>query len=347
MTDCLKKLMRGEDLTTDEARHAMTQIMTGEAGEIRTAGFLIALALKGETGEEIEAFARAMRKAAVPWPTEASVDVVDTCGTGGDASNLLNVSTVTALIAASMGMKVAKHGNRGVSSGTGSADVLEELGIRLDVSHEEAAAALSDMGICFLFAPSWHPAMRHAGPVRKALGVRTVFNILGPITNPAPVTHQLMGVYDRRFLAPVARALAGLGRKNAYVVHSHDGLDEISIAAPTDFIHIVHGHIQSEGTWRPEDFGLDRPIPLDSLRIADRRESAQRFQRILSGQGTDAENQMVAVNTGALLTLVSEGLSLEEARRQVLAHLQSGRASDVLVRWKNYGSNAESVNTLG
>jgi len=194
MIDYLKKVMQGEDLSSDEALRSMTEIMTGQAGEIRTAGFLIALALKGETGEEIESFARAMRKAAKPWPSREKFDIVDTCGTGGDASSLLNISTIAALVVSSMGFKVAKHGNRAVSSPTGSADVLEELGINLEIPHEESVEALNEIGMCFLFAPAWHPAMRFAAPVRKALGVRTVFNILGPITNPAPITHQLMGV---------------------------------------------------------------------------------------------------------------------------------------------------------
>lgn len=347
MTEYLKKLMQSQDLTAEEAQNAMTQIMTGQAGEVRTAAFLIALALKGETGEEIEAFARAMRKAAVPWPSSTGHDIIDTCGTGGDAAGLINVSTLSALVAASMGMKVAKHGNRAVSSPTGSADVLEELGIRLDIPKEENVGALAEVGICFLFAQAWHPAMRFAGPVRKQLGVRTVFNILGPITNPAPVTHQLMGVYDRKFLVPVARALAGLGRKKAYIVHSQDGLDEVSIAAPTDFVQVINGRIQSEGTWRPEDFGLEGPLPLDSLRITDRQESATRFRRILAGQGEEIENQMVAVNTGAILTLIHDDLSLNEARQLVLDHLKTGKAAGILDRWRAYGSNATPVTSVG
>jgi anthranilate phosphoribosyltransferase len=346
MVDLLKKLMQGKDLTSEEALHAMTEIMTGQAGEIRTAGFLIALALKGETGEEIEAFARAMRKAAKPWPSREKFDIVDTCGTGGDASSLLNISTIAALVVASMGFKVAKHGNRAVSSPTGSADVLEELGINLEVPPDESVDALKEIGICFLFAPVWHPAMRYAAPVRRALGVRTVFNILGPITNPAPVTHQLMGVYDRRFLAPVARALVGLGRKRACVVHSHDGLDEISIAAPTDYILIDNGQIQSEGTWRPETFGIDS-APIDSLRVADRKESAARIERILRGKGDTVENLMVSVNAGAVISLLREDLSLSEARALVMDHLKSGRAIEILDRWRSFRNNSGSVTSVG
>lgn len=346
MIDYIKKLMQGEDLTSDEALRAMTEIMTGMAGEIRTAGFLIALALKGETGEEIESFARAMRKAARPWPSRDKMDIVDTCGTGGDASSLLNISTIAALVIASMGFKVAKHGNRAVSSPTGSADVLEELGINLEIPHEESVEALNEIGMCFLFAPAWHPAMRFAAPVRKALGVRTVFNILGPITNPAPVTHQLMGVYDRKFLAPVARALVGLGRKRAYVVHSHDGLDEISIAAPTDFIFIDNGRIQSEGTWHPEDFGIS-PTSLDSLVVANRKESADRFERILKGQGDAVENMMVSVNAGAVLSLLREDLNLAEARTAVYEHLKSGQALETLNRWRSFRNNSGSVTSVG
>lgn len=346
MIDYLKKVMQGEDLSSDEALRSMTEIMTGQAGEIRTAGFLIALALKGETGEEIESFARAMRKAAKPWPSREKFDIVDTCGTGGDASSLLNISTIAALVVSSMGFKVAKHGNRAVSSPTGSADVLEELGINLEIPHEESVEALNEIGMCFLFAPAWHPAMRFAAPVRKALGVRTVFNILGPITNPAPVTHQLMGVYDRKFLAPVARALVGLGRKRAYVIHSHDGLDEISIAAPTDFIFIDNGRIQAEGTWRPEDFGID-PTPIDSLRVADRKQSAERFERILKGEGDAVENMMVSVNAGAVISLLREDLNIADARALVLDHLKSGKAIETLDRWRAFRNNSGSVTSVG
>ncbi|MDH5656332.1 MAG: anthranilate phosphoribosyltransferase, partial [Spirochaetia bacterium] len=210
MQEILKKVIRKENLSSEEAGSAMTEIMTGKTGEIRTAAFLTAMSMKGETGKEIEAFARSMRHAAVPWPGNSGEVLCDTCGTGGDSASTINVSTISALLLAAMGHKVAKHGNRAVSSSTGSADLLESIGVNLEMDHGEAFDCLKDVGITFLFAPKWHPAMKHAGPVRKAMGVRTVFNLLGPITNPAPVSHQVVGVFNRDFMTPIAQALAGL-----------------------------------------------------------------------------------------------------------------------------------------
>ena len=341
MTNYLKKLLLGNDLSSAEAFEAMNEIMSGRADQMQTAGLLMALAMKGETGEEIEAFARAMRAAAVAWPNagaSAATAIIDTCGTGGDSASILNISTIAAVVLSSFGndmkFQVAKHGNRAVSSPTGSADVLEHLGIQIDVSHEAAASILNQVNICFLFAQSWHPAMRFAAPVRRALGVRTIFNILGPITNPAPLTHQLMGVFDRRFLVPVAKALAGLGRKHAFVIHSRDGLDEVSIAAATDYVEIQDGHVVKEGTWQPADFGI-ATTPIDSLRVSDRQESADRFERILKGEGTDIENRMVSVNAGVVLTLLQDNLSLLDARQMVVERLQSGAAFNSLQKWKS------------
>lgn len=330
----LKKIMNYENLTESEAYKAMNQIMTGEAGEIKTAGFLIALAMKKETAEEIEGFAKAMKKAAVRWNSKKKYSILDTCGTGGDNANILNISTITAVVMASLGYKVAKHGNRAVSSATGSADVLEECGINLDISNEEVVECLEKVGICFLYAPKWHPAMKFAAPVRKALSVRTVFNILGPITNPAPITHQIMGVFSKDLIPLVAKALIGLGRKNAYIIHSEDGLDEVSIAAPTHYLEIRNGKINSEGIWKVEDFGI-KPKKLDKLKVKDRKESVQRFLNILKGEGEEIENQIVAMNSAIALKLF-EDISLPDATQKILELLKSKKVIEKFNEWKNF-----------
>ncbi|MCB1169269.1 MAG: anthranilate phosphoribosyltransferase [Leptospiraceae bacterium] len=346
MKDLLKKIIAGEDLTADEATRAMTSIMSGQAGEIQTAGFLTALALKGETGTEIEAFSRAMRKAAVTWPRRSNPVILDTCGTGGDSSGIINVSTVAAMVLASMGVSVAKHGNRAVSSPTGSADVLEELGISMGLKPEEVAECLEKVGMCFLFAPTWHPAMKFAAPVRKALGVRTVFNLLGPITNPAPVTHQIIGVFDGRFLEPLGDALAGLGRKGACVLHSRDGLDELSIAAPTDYILIREGRIEKKGQFRPEDFGI-QPMDIASLKVADRKESASRVQAILEGKGSDTENAMMAANAALGYHIVFPDSDLKTSFDMCMDSLKAGRPMEVLQKWRTFHNSSASVTSVG
>jgi anthranilate phosphoribosyltransferase len=344
MTEYLKKVMSYQNLTEEEAYFAMNKIMTGEAGEIRTAALLVALAMKKETGEEIEGFAKAMRKAAVKWPSLKKYDILDTCGTGGDNANLLNISTITAVVMATIGYRVAKHGNRAVSSATGSADVLEDCGINIEVNYEEAVECLEKIGITFLYAPKWHPAMKYAAPVRKTIGVRTVFNILGPITNPAPITHQIMGVFSKEYMPQIAQALTGLGRKNAYVIHSQDGLDEISIAAPTEYIQIQEGKIIQEGILKVEDFGIE-PESLDSLKVKDRKESTERFLRIIKGEGTSAENKMVAINSALALTLF-ENISLKEATEKMLELLKSGKVYKKFEEWKNFRPN-NVVTSLG
>ncbi|MCS7204525.1 MAG: anthranilate phosphoribosyltransferase [Leptospiraceae bacterium] len=344
MVEYLKKVMNHQHLTLEEAYHVMNLIMTGEAGEIRTAGLLVALAMKKETGEEIEGFAKAMRKAAVRWPIREKQEILDTCGTGGDNANLLNISTISAVVMATMGYKVAKHGNRAVSSATGSADVLEDSGINLEISPDEAAECLEKIGITFLFAPKWHPAMKYAAPVRRTLGVRTIFNILGPITNPAPITHQIMGVFSKEYMQPIAEALCGLGRKNAYVIHSHDGLDEVSVASPTDYVQIEEGKITRYGTFNVEDFGI-KPESLDSLRVKDREESKQRFLRIIQGEGTEVENKIVAINT-AIALILFENLSLKEATEKVWEVLKSGKVYQKFEEWRNFRP-VNAVTSLG
>ncbi len=340
MLEILKKLIRGETLSPEEASLAMTEIMTGQAGDARTAAFLTALSVKGESGREIEAFARAMRKAALPWPSEGPADLCDTCGTGGDSMGTLNISTLAALVLASMGIQVAKHGNRAVSGSTGSADLLEALAIKIEMTPDESLHCLKKAGICFLFAPAWHPAMKHAGPVRRALGFRTVFNLLGPLTNPAPVAYQVIGVFDKRFLDPVAGALSGLDRKGAMVVHSDDGLDEVSISASTQFIRIGGAHA-GKGTFGPEEFGFSRS-PISALQVKDRAESVDRARALLGGKGTDPENHTVAMNAALVYAMTKGTNDYKTAARDCLDVLRSGGAGKVVEKWAQFANGADT-----
>jgi anthranilate phosphoribosyltransferase len=330
--DVLKKLTtRAGDLSAEEASQAMAEIMTGEAGEIRTAALLTALAIKGETGSEIEAFARAMRHAAVSWPGKAPAVLADTCGTGGDSQGTLNISTLSGILLAALGVPVAKHGNRAISSPTGSADLLEGLGVQLNREPVELAAELERVGITFLFAQAWHPAMKFAAPVRKALGFRTVFNILGPLTNPAPVNYQVIGVFHPDYLERVAHALSLLGRKGGYILHSADGLDELSPAAPTNYIRIESGAIVARGQLTPRDFGL-AGAELSALRPIDREDAIRRSRAILAGEGSEAENHTIAMNAALIYSMV-HALDLPSAAAACLEGLRAGRGADLLHRW--------------
>lgn len=330
--DVLKKLLsKSGDLSADEASQAMAEIMTGEAGEVRTAALLTALALKGETGTEIEAFARSMRHAAVPWPGENPLVLVDTCGTGGDSQGTINVSTLAAILLGALDIPVAKHGNRAVSSTTGSADLLEGLGVVLTRDVREVADELKRVGITFLFAQAWHPAMKFAAPVRKNLGFRTVFNLLGPLTNPAPVNYQVVGVFHRDYMERMAHALALQGRKGAYLLHSEDGLDEVSPAAPTHFIRIADGEIVERGQLSPADFGLPAAA-LSELRAVDREDALRRSRAILEGRGSEAESHTIVMNAALIYSMV-HGTDLPTAAAACLAGLRAGRGAELLGRW--------------
>jgi anthranilate phosphoribosyltransferase len=305
------------DLSREEMTGVMQQIMTGGATPIQIGGFLAGLRTKGETVDEIVAAATVMRELA----TRISVspdNLVDTCGTGGDSSNTFNVSTAAAFVVAAAGGRVAKHGNRSMSSKSGSADVLEALDINLDIPPERVAACIEEINVGFLYAPAYHAAARYAAAPRKELGTRTLFNLLGPLTNPAGAPHQLMGVFAARWAEPVAKVLRKLGSKHVLVVHSEDGLDEFSIAAPTNVAELHDGQVH---TWvfRPEDVGLKRQS-LESLRVDSPQESAAKIRDIFAGQEGPAFD-IVALNAGAALyaadvaSSVAEGL---EMARQVL-----------------------------
>jgi len=293
----LAKLYSGQSLAEAEAEARFTELVEGRLTEPTIAAMLIALRLKGEVAEELIGAARALRAADAPFARPDYL-FADTCGTGGDGSGSINVSTAVAFVAAAAGLPIAKHGNRSVTSRCGSADVLEQLGARLDIDAETSRRALDETGVCFLFAPRYHPGLRHAGPVRRALKVRTVMNILGPCVNPAEPKVQLLGVAEPTMLEPVAKTLAALGVAEALVVHG-GGLDEVALHGPTQAVRLSGGEI-APMVIAPEDAGL-RQAPLGMLRGGGPEENAERLKALLMGRGAEAEADIVALNAGALL----------------------------------------------
>ncbi|WP_024327588.1 anthranilate phosphoribosyltransferase [Thioalkalivibrio sp. AKL19] len=290
-------LIERRDLDEATMTAVMQAVMTGEATDAQIGGFLVALRMKGETIEEIRAAAGVMRSLATRVDVPRT-GLVDTCGTGGDASGTFNISTASALVAAAGGVRVAKHGNRSVSSKSGSADVLEHLGIRLDLTPEAVGACIDEVGVGFLFAPAHHGAMKHAIGPRKELGVRTLFNVLGPLTNPAGAPNQVLGVFSQDWVHPLAEALKGLGSEHVLVVHAEDGLDEISIGSPTRVAELKDGAIR-EYTIRPEDFGLTTTA-LDAVRVDSVEASAAMLRHVLDGQA-GAARDIVLLNAGAAI----------------------------------------------
>ncbi len=278
--EAIAAMVSGRSLTTDEAADVMGEIMQGEATPAQFGAFVTALRIKGETAEEITGFARTMRAKAVPLA--ASYPAVDTCGTGGDGSGTFNISTTAAIIAAAAGVKVAKHGNRAASSRCGSADVLEALGVKIDMTPEQVKRCLDEVGICFMFAPVFHPAMKYAAGPRKEIGIRTVFNILGPLTNPAGVGAQLLGVADVAIVEKMALVLKELGCRHALVVHGGDGLDEITICGETSICELRDGGIRNYRI-SPEEYGFRRAIS-GSLAGGNSKENAAVIREVLSGQ---------------------------------------------------------------
>ena len=322
IADAIRTLVERKDLTAEEAHAAMTKIMEGVATSAQIAAFLVALRMKGETITEVTEFARVMREHVVPVrPTRRPL--VDTCGTGGDGLNTFNISTTAAFVAAGAGAAVAKHGNRSVSSKCGSADVLEALGIKVQQSPEEVARYVDEVGIGFMFAPAYHPAMKHAGPVRRELAMRTVFNALGPLTNPAGAEAQVIGVYAPALTEMHAAALANLGCKRAFVVHGLDGMDEISTLGATRITELRDGESRTYGL-TPEEVGLRRARP-EELAGGTPEENAELLVAILNGrEGAPREivllNAAAAIAAAGLADTLSDGIVL--AREAV----DSGRA---------------------
>ncbi|HYD36101.1 MAG TPA: anthranilate phosphoribosyltransferase [Allosphingosinicella sp.] len=318
----LARLYTGESLSEAEAEALFTELVAGRLPEPAVAAMLVALRLKGEEAGELAGAARALRAADADFARPDYL-FADCCGTGGDGSASINVSTAVAFAAAACGLPVAKHGNRSVTSRCGSADVLEQLGVRLDASAETSRRALDEVGICFLFAPLYHPGLRHAGPVRRMLKVRTIMNMLGPCVNPAEPDVQLLGVADPALLEPVARTLAALGVARALVVHG-SGLDEIALHGETEAVRLEAGALEPL-TIRPEEAGLARR-PVQVLRGGGAEENAERLKALLMGYGLAAESEVVAINTGALLLTAGLAADLKEGVAMALQALQSGEA---------------------
>ena len=328
MQSAVARVMAAEDLTRDEMQSVMRTIMTGGATDAQIGGFLVALRLKGESVAEIAAAATVMRELAARVEVD-TMGLVDTCGTGGSGSNKFNVSTASAFVAAAAGARVAKHGNRGATSISGSADVLEAAGARLDLTPEQVGRCIESAGVGFLFALNHHGAMKHAIGPRRELGVRTVFNLLGPLTNPAGAERQLLGVFGREWVRPIAEVLASLGSKHVMVVHSEDGLDELSVSAPTHVAELKDGEI-TEYTVEPDQFGMQL-TDLDSLRIGSSEESLTLVKAALSGEHQGATD-IVALNAGAAIYVAGQALSLangvEMARDAIAAGLATERLNE-------------------
>lgn len=318
----LARLYTGESLSEGEAEALFGELVAGRLPEPAIAAMLVALRLKGETAGELIGAARALRAADADFPRPDYL-FADSCGTGGDGSASINVSTAVAFTAAAAGLPIAKHGNRSVTSRCGSADVLEQLGVRLDVTAEVSRKALDETGICFLFAPLYHPGLRHAGPVRRMLKVRTIMNMLGPCLNPAEPQVQLLGVADPALLEPVARTLAALGVARALVVHG-SGLDEIALHGETQAVRLEGGML-APATLRPEDAGLERR-PVQVLRGGGPEENAERLKALLMGYGLAAETEVVALNAGALLMTAGLAPDLRDGAGMALQTLASGEA---------------------
>lgn len=322
MPAAIRKVMAHEDLTDAEMTTVMQRIMSGEATPAQMGGFLIGLGMKGETVPEITAAARVMRELATQVKVTAP-HLVDTCGTGGDGQGTFNISTATAFVVASAGGYVAKHGNRSVSSSSGSADVLEAAGACLELTPEAVATCVEEVGVGFIFAPLHHQAMRHAIGPRREMGVRTVFNLLGPLTNPAGAPNQLLGVFATRWVRPMAEVLRALGSQRVMIVHSEDGLDEISIGAATQVAELKDGVI-TEYRLQPEDFGMQQ-VDLSSLRVDSAQQSLEMIQAVFDGRPGPATD-LLALNAGAAIYVagIESTLGAGVARAQSL--LASGEA---------------------
>jgi anthranilate phosphoribosyltransferase len=319
--ELLAKCIEGDTLTENEAYEAMKAIMSGEATASQIASFLSILRLRGETVDELTGMVKGMQSRMMT--VQYDEDVIDTCGTGGDKASTFNISTAAAIVASSLGIKVAKHGNRAVSSKSGSADVLEELQIDIQTTPEEAKKALHERGLAFLFAPLYHSAMKHAAIPRKEIGFRTVFNLLGPMANPAKCKRQVIGVYSTNYAEKMARTLKKLGSEHVVLVTGRDGLDECSIAAPTDVVELKDGNIH-RFVITPEDVGLARG-KLSDIQVRTVRESAQLLKEILYGRANESAINIVSINAGIALYVAGKVNSIREGTEMAKEAIVSGK----------------------
>lgn len=318
----VRKITENQTLTTEEMTDAMRTLMTGQATPAQIGGFLIGLRMRGETVDEISAAASVMRELSTKVAVNTE-NLVDTCGTGGDASGTFNISTASAIVTAAAGGRVAKHGNRSVSSKSGSADVLEAAGVNLDITPEQVGECIDQIGVGFLFAQKHHSAMRHAIGPRKELGVRTLFNVLGPLTNPAGAPNQVLGVFSREWVKPLAQVLQALGSQHVMVVHAEVGLDEISMDGATHIAELKDGNI-NEYTITPEAFGMDNDA-LDSIRVDTAEDSLAMIRNALSGNAGAAQN-IVALNAGAAIYTAGLTDSHEAGVQKALTVMNDGTA---------------------
>ena len=318
-------LVNGKDLSLDETREVMYQIMEGNATNAQIAAFLTAMRLKGETIDEITACAMVMRDKCTKLTPKT--DVLDIVGTGGDEASTFNISTVSAIVIAAGGIPVAKHGNRSVSSKCGSADLLEALGVKIDLNAEQSEKILEEIGICFMFAPTYHASMKYAAPVRRELGIRTIFNILGPLSNPAGANMQLLGVYDENLVEPLANVLANLGVKRAMVVHGHDGLDEVTLCDTTTICEVCDGKLNSFFL-TPEQLGFKR-CDIKELVGGGPIENAQIALDIFNGQ-KGPKRDVVILNSAICLYMSYNNFTLRECIKMAEVIIDSGKAKRLL-----------------
>jgi anthranilate phosphoribosyltransferase len=324
----LKKNVDGETMTREEAKQAMDVIMTGGATESQIASLITVLRFRGETVDEMTGFAESMREHVISF--DHDMDVIDTCGTGGDGASTYNISTAAALVLASLGVKVAKHGNRAMSSKSGSADVLEQLDIPIQSGIEEAKQALKTNHMCFLFAPLYHVSMKYAAPSRKDVGFRTIFNLLGPLTNPANCKRQLIGVFDTNIAEKMAKTLRNLGVERALFVTGGDGIDECSITTHTDIVKLEDGKVTRE-VLVPEDVGLQRGR-MEDIVVGSVRESADLITKVLSGHGNPSAANILYLNAGAGLYAAGKVDTIAEGVNEATNAVQTGKVTAHLNR---------------
>lgn len=327
LSDALSRLLRRENLSGSEMHSVMQTLMSGEASDAQIGGLLMALRMKGETIEEIAAAAQVMRDLSTRVELDDRSHLVDTCGTGGDGANIFNVSTATAFVASAAGARVAKHGNRSVSSKSGSADVLEAAGVNLNLSVNQVAACVEQVGVGFMFAPAHHGAMKHVVAARKELGVRTIFNVLGPLTNPAQAPYQVLGVYDRDLLVPFAEVLKQLGSEHVMVVHAEDGLDEISVTCPTHVAELKQGQIR-EWTIDPQEYDMDH-ASLDGLAV-DSAQQSLNIIRAAFNNSDGAAKDIICLNAGAALYVAGISNSFAEGVLLARSTIAQGLAQQKL-----------------
>lgn len=320
--EAISKLMDGEDLTREVTEQVMDEIMQGEATSAQIASFLTAMRLKGESIDEITACVLSMRKHGIKLEHEG--DVLEIVGTGGDESYTFNISTVSSFVISAAGIQVAKHGNRSVSSKCGAADVLEALGVKIDIPVEKSKQILKEINLCFMFATMYHSSMKYAAPVRKELGVRTIFNILGPLSNPAEANLQLLGVYDKKLVKPLAEVLVNLGVKRAIVVHGHDGIDEVSLCADSTICEVRDGNIIPYDL-NPEDYGFKK-CKSEELVGGDPLENARIARRILNGEEKGPKRDVIILNAAVCIYLGKDNTSLKESIKIATDMIESGKA---------------------